>query len=1053
MGFNPRFTFKQKMLASSVAAIVGSLAQPHFANAQENASVDEEVIVTGIRRSLQQSQDIKRESKGVVDAISAEDIGKFPDSNIAESLQRITGVSISRRNGEGSQVTVRGFGPDFNMVTLNGRMMPSASIQSGPSSTFSVGGDSASRAFNMDNIASEGVAGVEVYKTSKANIASGGIGATLNLKTTRPLDNEGLKFSVGAKALQDSTNERGDDTTPELSGVLSWSNDVFGASLSLSHQERDSGSAGAFVSNWGRAFVYDPDGFIPGSADLPHLRTDGSTRVTNTPGVGQVVGEPADLRYFQTDTERERTNGQLTLQFRPVESLTVTGDVTIAEQTTVSNQHTISQWFQDFDRVAVDYDSDAVPTPVLLWEQSGAAQNNFSRDTGSAQTHFNEKNELDSFGLNVEWQANDELKLALDFNNATNTAGADKPYGSQLNFNMAVNGSFAQGVDYSGEIPTLYIDYRDDTRANQRDSDLATANNQYGIEDVGSQILQVSDDFSETEITQFRLDGTYEFSDSGSIDFGIERREMDNVSRRASTSHTLGNWSVEQPGDIPDEFLGAIDYSDYFSINTGNQEWFNSVSGGNAVPFTQGFYLRDIPGASQALLNTYDPTASFNASDLPRSLDRNIEEEIDAAYFQISLDSSLGDMPVSILAGLRYESTDITSSSDIASLVTLWQSDDDFLTVVDQNAANTLVKESASYDHLLPSLDIGLDVTDDVKARFSYSKTIARPRYNNLNVGVSTNGFGPTSPTILPGSTPGTASAGSAGLLPLESDNFDLSVEWYFDDASYASIGYFEKRVSNFIGQRPVARPVLGITDPTNGPRAQAALAALNDGSIAATDANLFSMMASMTPEAQAQGIAFADQDASAWIAWAGDNLNTDLGGGFSGNADDEPLVWSVSTPANINNAKLHGFEIAGQHFFGDTGFGVQANYTIVNGNFGFDVTADPSQTQFALQGLSDTANLSLMYENFGFSGRVSYNWRDDFLSNPAIFANEPQFTEDFQQIDISLSYEVLDGMFVSFEGINITEEDQRTYGRSERQLNTYTELGARYALGLRYTY
>merc|ERR1711969_2621 len=90
-----------------------------------------DIVVTGIRASLDRSLDIKRNSNGVVDAISAEDIGKFPDNNLAESLQRITGVSIDRTNGEGSKVTVRGFGPAFNLVLLNGRQMPTSDIGSG----------------------------------------------------------------------------------------------------------------------------------------------------------------------------------------------------------------------------------------------------------------------------------------------------------------------------------------------------------------------------------------------------------------------------------------------------------------------------------------------------------------------------------------------------------------------------------------------------------------------------------------------------------------------------------------------------------------------------------------------------------------------------------------------------------------------------------------------------------------------------------------------------------------------------------------------------------
>ena len=124
MKFNPKAL---PITSRALFTIVGGavLINPVFA--QEQASEElEEVVVTGLRGSLKASMEIKRDAIGVVDAINAEDIGKFPDTNLAESLQRITGVSIDRRNGEGALVTARGFGPQFNLVTLNGRQMPAA---------------------------------------------------------------------------------------------------------------------------------------------------------------------------------------------------------------------------------------------------------------------------------------------------------------------------------------------------------------------------------------------------------------------------------------------------------------------------------------------------------------------------------------------------------------------------------------------------------------------------------------------------------------------------------------------------------------------------------------------------------------------------------------------------------------------------------------------------------------------------------------------------------------------------------------------------------------
>jgi TonB-dependent receptor len=250
--------FTRTAVAKAVTLLLGGTAMlPVYAQqapAQPNAdSTDVEVIqVRGIRGSMQQAAAIKRESMGVVDAISAEDIGKFPDTNLAESLQRITGVSISRTNGEGAEVTVRGFGGDNNMVTLNGRTMPSATTYAAGSGADGTTRGGGARAFDFSNLASESISGVEVYKTSKANIATGGIGATVNVLTAKPLERSDNVASIGVKAAHDTTNRTGDDVTPEISGIFSHATDdgKFGVAVSASHQVRHSGYTGATVNDW-----------------------------------------------------------------------------------------------------------------------------------------------------------------------------------------------------------------------------------------------------------------------------------------------------------------------------------------------------------------------------------------------------------------------------------------------------------------------------------------------------------------------------------------------------------------------------------------------------------------------------------------------------------------------------------------------------------------------------------------------------------------------------------------------------------------------------------
>src|SRR6187399_2626731 len=222
MKFNPKAL---PITSKALFTIVGGAVLINPVYAQEQASEElEEVVVTGLRGSLKASMETKRDAPGVVDAITAEDIGKFPDTNLAESLQRITGVSIDRRNGEGALVTARGFGPQFNLVTLNGRAMPGGDGFGGGDS-ITGGQGSSTRSFNFANLSADSISGVEVYKTGRADIATGGIGATVNVKTARPFDNDGMVFNLGAKAINDTSNNVGSDITPEVSGIFSYASD------------------------------------------------------------------------------------------------------------------------------------------------------------------------------------------------------------------------------------------------------------------------------------------------------------------------------------------------------------------------------------------------------------------------------------------------------------------------------------------------------------------------------------------------------------------------------------------------------------------------------------------------------------------------------------------------------------------------------------------------------------------------------------------------------------------------------------------------------------
>jgi TonB-dependent receptor len=156
----------------------------------------------------------------------------------------------------------------------------------------------------------------------------------------------------------------------------------------------------------------------------------------------------------------------------------------------------------------------------------------------------------------------------------------------------------------------------------------------------------------------------------------------------------------------------------------------------------------------------------------------------------------------------------------------------------------------------------------------------------------------------------------------------------------------------------------------------------------------------------------------------------------------------------NNKDARIHGWEFGGQYFFGNTGFGILANYTIVRGDVGYDNASDPDENQFALLGLSDSANAVLMYEKYNFSVRLAYNWRDEYLANINVGQwRNPIYVEAYDQIDLSIGYDLNSHLSFSLEGTNLTEEDIRWHGRSDKQIWFAEDQGARYALGARYKF
>jgi TonB-dependent receptor len=740
---------KFKLNAVATAIIVaGGSALSMSAVAQDTSADDniEVISVSGIRGSLASSATIKRESSGVVDAITAEDIGKFPDTNLAESLQRITGVSIDRSNNEGSTVTVRGFGPEFNLVTLNGRQMPTSSVQN------------PSRSFNFREIASESVKGVEVYKTGKANVSSGGIGATININTAKPFDYGEFKAFASAQAIADTSVNNGSSVTPEVSGMIS---DTFldgrlGVLLSASHAERDSGRDRVGTDGWVR--------------NRGNVAQTDRSQIDTTRNPTQAFWNPWTAVVEQFDSERERQNAQLVIQAAPTDDVVITADYTLSRFEESSTTNRSAYWFDD---------------PFSTTDTNGTAIDIFDPDDelNFWAWEYYEKKENDSIGLNIEWQASDALSFVFDVHDSTSHANPDGIYERIANLkNPKFDGVGVDiGANFSGEIPSIFVD------------DSRIPGSAYDKQNLVSDLYQERGLEMENDIQQIHLSGNWENLDDGAltdIQFGYQSTEFDVLAKRSGSF-----FFVDIPLDNLDlRFVPLGDTGDQFS---GQQDLFP---------------LLPVYSANQ-FIDIVRAEGQFGA---PNVATNGVTEKTDAVYVKADFQTEFNELSVNVNIGVRYEKTEVEAFTIQPGVEALNFRNPEELEVRFASEASAQTVEG-SYRRILPNFDFSMEVTEDIITRFSYSRTIGRPGIGALFPGTNLNAPRPEGPFRAsqgnPGLLPLTADNFDISLEWYDEDGNAASIT-YFKKFTENFIGTgTENRIINDVNGNP-------ITDPSASPRA-----------------------------------------------------------------------------------------------------------------------------------------------------------------------------------------------------------------------------------------
>jgi len=957
-------SFQKRLLAS----VVASTALAGFSSASYGQAADdgmlEEVYVTGIRASLERAMDIKREASGVVDAISAEDIGRFPDANLAESLQRVPGVSIDRSAGEGNAVTVRGFGPQYNLVTTNGRQMPSSND---------------GRSFNFNDLASELVSGVEVYKTSSATRASGGIGSTINIQTARPLDIGEFRAAGTIKGVSDLDEG---SITPEVSGLISntFADGTMGLLFAGSFQQRKYEQERLAVDGW----VVNPN-FADGAIQNP-----GDNQTPN-----QFHAQNYNISV--QESERERTNAALVFQYEPNADLTFTADYLYSHLQTDSKSSQFGVWFN----------SDNISDATI--NENGTIIEMFEEGTFDNISNWSEAvSENQSFGLNVEWSLSDRVNLLFDANIARseqNPGGEFSQYQGIIGYRNQQRFEIREGSELPilteiydsnpGRTQAPYCGNSNWTDQGQANClDWAAANNIDPDEqvtgtgpdgEIATDLLRAHRNDIQLENTvdklnQFRIEG--EWAD-------------DDITIRAGTmftDQTKNNrlkYNALEPDNVVEQFGGFYGYPPISEETverrtTIGSGFLSQFSGNENLPsewvyFNPDDYFADIW-----------PTMGEGYTQIPTEWapdSYEVQEETLAAYVEGDFSTYFFDMPLQVVAGVRFENTRVTSTGTESDLEGLEFTDPTSMAPIYSDEGTTLYSEDQSYHVMLPNLSMRLDITDDLVGRFAAGQSITRPDIDSLQ---STRTIGSTRPG---GDL--TADAGNPGLKPFFASNIDLGFEYYYDELSYVSVGYFAKFIDDFIVGGIREESINDVTDPSS----------------------------------------------------QGGNIDNPTPPG-----EADIAMFNINSPVNAETIDVHGIELAVQHEFGMSGFGVGANVTFASTNRKLD--PEDVDNRFALAGLSDSANLIGFYEDGPFQARIAYNWRDEFLQGfSQLQGGDAVVVEDYGQWDFSMSYDINDNFSVLLEGINITGEAYRSHGRYEEQLYEATSTGPRWAAGVRATF
>jgi len=948
----------------------------------------DEIIVTGIRASLQNALSQKRNADNLVEVIEAEDIGKLPDQNLAEVLENVTGIQITREAGVGRGVQIRG--TDANRVEING--------------VSTVGSGSGRSGISFDDLAASMISSVQVIKVPEAKTIEGSVGGTINLRTIRPLD---LKEPLIAFRAQSEYSDLSDTLTPRYSGTMGkrWDTDFgeFGLVGSFSYAEQD---VAAFRPRVDRDAVVTPNSGRASAEAFPFLRIQffnqdlDNFEYETKNFSGSAEWKPRDNLKFYFDmtlNDQQRAEQSSTVQISTV------SDNGVVDNTTNTSFETVNLGKVQGPNGTINLGSvQAVQSGVILPRTNGnlAPYLRTTSDTGSRLT------ESQVFALGGEWHHD---RLSLSGQASLSTSDSVLPsFNTTLEFVNPNGPQPVQGVSLANGVP-IEFDLRGGTlQFGIAQGQASTPTAAQLLDPANYRLQQVAQGRSvrENEEKAFRLDASY--ATDGilpfitSIDAGLRWNETsalnDNVTGTTNFTNVTSSFfrpSGDRFSDLliagPNNFNAADDRRLYFSD-------FLIIDGARA--------FRDPAGTLAGLNAAIAASNAANGSNIPligtptsqASAFFEIIEDTSTAYLQANFDTEAFGVPMRGNAGVRYVSTDLSSVGN----------------TIASGGISTREVHDTSYEFWLPRFNLVAEPREDVIVRAGVARDIRRPDFNRLSSSVT---FATSENTAV--------NRGNPDLQPETVLSFDLSAEYYFAPSSLISLGVFHKVRDNLfatVTESPPDNAVNGVVNRSRDP--------------SCPGGGVYNPIAIINVNHPDKGQSGICVPLTSTFNVDGETTQTGIEAAFQYDLSqwEDRLGW------------MSGFGFIGNFTYQKTGGNVASYRTIgLTRNTTRDLGFDPlPQDLVELENLSKYSyNATLFYERGGLSARMRYTWRSDFINTEAFTSafDVPRVSDDRGQLNASVNYEFNRWATIGIEAINLTREDANEYCINDDALLCYNGL------------